>query len=514
MNAVVERLRHSTVQMLELAAKHHVVLVALLFAWVFITMGERVIESPLQMLAGGAVVVFVIVVLYDIRLAFFLFIAGLVLLEEFELSSTEAFFEADIEKTIIGLRFFGLSILDAVTFLFLVPVFLREWLRWHDEGSLRFLPLDVYLLPFIAIYLIGTAQGLFNTLSMSNLTWELRDPFYILSWYFIASRTLRSRSDVVQLFVLITSVFTLKSLVFIYRVFAGKGLFYGFDFYRPALGTDVPMMAVMLAVSIAGALLSSEASKRTRWLLYGMIAYWSIWFVSSLGRASYITGVAAIVFVLFLQRKRVRWFHVAGIIATAIIGGFFFYYVILTDVNRQLVGYLIGTAFSIIDAVTVYGDRSMGQRVLEFVNIAAVLTQREAWLLGLGWGAPWSEIAVHIPYDVGSFDIIEWRKGVHTYAHLDLFYFLLKVGIVGTVVLYGTYLAIFRSMLRLYRGEQDRVLQWTVTVALVMIIIFIPNYVYFTKLKFLLGIIFGAMSCLMAYRTSSDASQPDAGYAN
>jgi hypothetical protein len=187
-----------------------------------------------------------------------------------------------------------------------------------------------------------------------------------------------------------------------------------------------------------------------------------------------------------------------------LLGGVVFYLTVLTPVQRELVGYLLGSAFNWFGAVAVAGDMSIGQRVLEIINVGETLSRSGAWLWGLGWGAPWSEIAVHHPFDKGSFPIQEQLTGVHTTAHLDFVYFVLKVGIIGAALIYSGLLRFCLAAFRLAKAETGKLPKLALIGILVFLIVVIPNYVYFVKLKCLMGIAFGCIAWLMSAERTSD----------
>jgi hypothetical protein len=477
---------------------------ALLCAMLSILFGRQIAEQPITAVAVAGLGVLVYLLWRHPKYALAVAMAGLVLIEEFELSSTEAYYESGLSKSVLAIRFFGVSFMDALTLLVLLPVLIREWLRWREAGVWRRSPLDGFFVPLVVVYALGTVQGVFHALNFSYFSWEARDLLYIMAWFFIATRTLETKRDVVGLLLVIFGTFSAKSLLFIYRVVAGKGLFYGFDFYRPALGSDVPMMAVPLITLIALVVLAPEARRRVRVVALGLVAYWSVWFVGSLGRASYISATVALLVVFALLWKRMRWTQFLIPVAASLFGGLAYYFLILTEVNRELVGGMIGSSVNWVDAVTVYQDLSIGQRIMEIMNISETLTRAGAWLWGLGWGAPWAEIAVHHPIDVASFEYSEAVRGVHTSAHIDALYFLLKVGILGTLVIYLTYARLVWTAMRQFARERSIVIRIATVSLLVLILIIIPNYVYFIKLKVLLGVAVGCVSLLMARAQSDD----------
>jgi hypothetical protein len=466
----------------------------LLIAAALLLFGKDIMEAPLRAVFVAAVPVLLALAVLRPRMALFVGAAVVIAIEEFELTSTDAYFESGIAKSILATRIAGLSFMDAFTLILLLPVLLREWERWRQTGRWRTMPMDRYFLPVLAVYAFGATQGLFNALTFSHFTWEARDILTILAWYFIASRAMERPRDGVVLVAVLLGAFFLKSFLFLYRLVAGQGLFYGFDFYRPALGADVPFMAVPLITLLAASVLLRQVRARWKLVIALLAGYWSVWFVQSLGRASYITATAAMVVIAVVHRKQLRSAQVAVTAGAAALGGVVYYFIVLSAVNRELLGQVFQTTINWVDAVTLYQDLSIGQRLLEIMNISETLTRAGAWLWGLGWGAPWSEIAVKMPVDVAAFEYMESVRGVHTSAHLDALYFLLKVGILGTVVLYAGWLRFAAAGIRMLAREQDRWERLALTAVVAMLIIFIPNYVYFIKLKVLLGLAFAVLS--------------------
>lgn len=454
------------------------------------------LAHPLFAIGGLGLVVLVPTVLLRPRVAFFLAIAGLVLMEEFDLSSSEAFFEAGINNSLLALRVFGVSFMDILTLLFLLPVLVREWDQWYRTGRLRALPTDRFFLPMLLVYLMGAFQGWFTKLSFSHFTWEARDILYILAWYIVASRTLKGGKDVRTLILLVLSVFSVKSLLFVYRALMGQGLFYGYDYYRVALGSDVPMMALPFVASLVALVILRARPWWQRGLLALFALWWTVLLLASLGRSAYLLTALSLVVTVVAFRRDIRPKHLALGAGGLLVGGSIFYWGILGPVHRELVSYVLGSAFNWVDALSVYGDLSIGQRVMEAINISETLNRAQAWILGMGWGSSWTELVIKHPIDKGSFPLEEQLSGIHTSAHIDALYFLMKVGVLGTLVLYGSYLRFFRRILRHLTRETDVAARLVSLVLLVFLVMVVPNYVYFVKLKCLLGVVLGCVGLL------------------
>jgi hypothetical protein len=478
----------------------------------FILFGKQMIASPLYAGVALLLVVVILVLFFDTKLGVYIGAAGLVLIEEFDLSSTRAFFEYGHSNSVLAMRILGVSFMDAFTLFFVLPVLIREWTHWRRTGEWRVFPLDRFFLPIIAVYIFGATRGLFNALTMSSFTWEARDIIHIVGWYFIVSRILSTKRDVVVFMSVLLGTFSAKTLLFAYRMAAGQGLFSGYDFFRPAMGADVPFMTIPLIATVAASLICTHLSRGRRMLLFLLAAYWGVWFVQSLGRASYITAVIALAVVFVILWRDMRRREVAYTVGAAAAGGVAYSFLFLSALNRALVGLKFTTAFNWSDAISLYKDISIGQRLLEVVNIAETLSRSGAWLWGLGWGAPWSEIVVKHPVDVSSFQYMEAVRGVHTLAHLDPIYFLLKVGIIGAAILYLSYLRFAAVAIRLVRRERDIWVRLSAVIALAMIIVFVPNYVYHIKLKLFLGMAFGTLS-LLAMIDSRNAGREAGGTA-
>ncbi len=463
---------------------------------VAILFGSAIIRQPLYAFAFAAFVGLAAAIVWYPRVAVAAALSFLVLIEEFELSSTEAFFESGISKSILALRIAGVSFPDALTLIFLIPAMIRVWHDWRVSGVPVLRPLDRLFLPILLVYAWGAVMGLFHYLTPSHFSWEARDIITIVAWYFVVSRTFSTRRDVVLVIAVILLTFSVKSLLFAYRAVAGEGLFYGFDFYRRALGSDVPMTALPLVTLIGISVLVKDPPRWFRVLIIGLIGYWSVWFVGSLGRATYLAAALAMVSIFLLMRRQVRPVHVLLPLGAAVVGGMGYYWLILTEANRALVSNMLGTSINWVDAIMLYEDKSMGQRVMEIMNISETLSRSGAWLWGLGWGAPWEELVVHHPIDVASFEHMEAVRGIHTSAHIDAVYYLLKVGIAGTTILYIAYLRFVRTAMRLFHRESDMFVKAAMLAIIAMILIFLPNFVYFLKLKILLGAAFGCLCIL------------------
>jgi hypothetical protein len=172
---------------------------------------------------------------------------------------------------------------------------------------------------------------------------------------------------------------------------------------------------------------------------------------------------------------------------------------------REAIAYAMTVAFNWVDALKLYGDLSFGTRLLEVINVWAVLQREGALLWGLGWGAPWSEIAIHLPFDGGAFDIEEQYSGIHVQTHIDMITFMLKVGIIGTLIIYWSLLRFCVAAVRLYRGLASPAEQWTLMALILMLLIFLPNFLYFIRLKYLLGFALAGAAVFFIHDGAPDA---------
>jgi hypothetical protein len=471
------------------------------FGIVLALCGNSLLDKPLYGIATVGLAVLVWMVLTHQKLALFIAVAGLVALEEFDLSSTEAFFAGGVETSLLGFRVLGISFMDLLLLLFLIPALLRTWLRWYETGRLPHFRTDIYFVPICAAFIMGALVGWFHKSSFSAFAWEAREIVYLVGWYFVVSRLLTRREDVGNIVLIMLGVFTVKSIVFLSRFGASQGLFYGYDFHRFALGSDIPMMALPMMMSIGALLMFKDAARHIRAGLAILVVYWSIMLAASLGRSTYVLSAAALVVVLMLLHRQMTWRSVLAGIGLVAVSGLGLFYLVLSPVQRELVGYLLGSAFDWVGAITISGDLSLGQRVMEIMNISETLTRAGGWIWGLGWGSVWTELVVIHPFDKGSFPIQEQMLGVHTSAHLDPVYYLLKVGILGTILIYFGHFRFVASAVKLFRREADRTRALCLLGIIALLIVTIPNYVYFVKIKCLMGIMYGCIG----YQTMIDA---------
>jgi len=256
---------------------------------------------------------------------------------------------------------------------------------------------------------------------------------------------------------------------------------------RVMLGSDLPLVALFLCLSVTVYFLARDHEAVVRRAALMLAAYFTIMLIIGLGKLTYVQTAYCLLLILILHRRDVELRTVVSVLAVAAGAVVLMYYTVLSHDAREMIVYALGRAFNWIDAIMVYGDLSFGTRLLEIINVWAVLTREQACLWGLGWGAPWSEIAIHMPYDGGAFDIEEQYSGVHVQTHIDAVTFMLKVGIIGMLVIYSSMLAFFVKAVMRYRHIRSPIERFTLMGLLLMIIIFVPNYLYFIRLKYLLG---------------------------
>ncbi|NOY07068.1 MAG: hypothetical protein GXO82_10660 [Chlorobi bacterium] len=384
--------------------------------------------------------------------------------------------------------------MDVSIAVFLVALLIRELFESRERGHWKILPLDVYFVPLLLLYVFAAINGLFNYLKPGNYTWELKDLGYIVAFYFLASRVFRKPGDYTKIVVMFLVIIFAKSIFFIIRYSMGGGLFSGYEYRRLFMGSDIPFMAMALLIWVGAYFVFKFESRRLRFIILAIVGYFTVLVIASLGRATIVLSAVTLVVIFALFRKEVGMKTVFTALAFLTLGVFVFYNFILSAGNRELISYVLQSAFNWFDAVVLYSDMSIGQRVLAAINIWETLSREGALLWGLGWGAPWYELAIKHPLDMSSFGLMEQYTGVHTSAHFDPVHFLLKVGILGLVVIYGTFLRFWRKGILLIKQQKSRIDTWTVLAFFVMFSVVMFNFMYYTRLKFLIGLSFAAFA--------------------
>lgn len=456
--------------------------------------GIKILSTPLYSVAGLIFVMLLIILFYNIRLATYILLAGLVAFEEHTMGDTFIYFNPEPSSILMEMRIAGVGLIDAVTLLFLIPVLLKEFILWYQERKKFFIRSDLYFIPLFIAFTYGAITGSFSALSLNQYFGDLRILFYVVSFYFVVSRTFRTKQHVAIALVIIIATFFLKTLFFVYRYASGGGVLTGYDYRRIALGSDIPMMAIFTLTFVIAVILTQDQPMKKRIFLFLAVGYASFFLVSSLGRTTYIFTVVSLLLLYVLLRRQIPVQYIFFTLGVGTLGGLIFYFFVMNEVSRELLTYALSSAFNWSEAIQVYGDLSIGERLLEMINIWTNLMREGAVLWGLGWGASWREIAVHHPFNNGSFAFTEQISGIHTSAHVDAIHFLLKVGIIGVLLIYASHVAFVKRALQLFRQQALRVDKISILVLLIMLVIIIPNYLYFVKLKLLLGVVFGCVA--------------------
>ncbi|MBE0642689.1 MAG: hypothetical protein IH600_01255 [Bacteroidetes bacterium] len=514
------------------AAQYTVLAVALLL--LLISLGEKMTASPT--FAASLAVMFsaIVLMLVDFRLSLLLFVGFLFSYEEFNIVSEQAFIEQNIANTVMAVKLFGFALMDVISLVFLVPVLLREWRMAVVRGRWRWMKSDMYLLPLASVWAYGIVPGLLNMHSTGDFTWDLRMLLHVLVFYFIFSRSFTTRHDYLHALLVGGGVFLVKHAVFFYRYLTGGGLQTGM-YNRVLLGSDLPLTALALALTVAalfiyrsrwrdqgdapavGSIAALQAArvstgaKLLHWTLLLLAAYFSVMLIAGLGKLTYLQAAYSLLLVFLLHRKEIHKRTVFAVIAFGAAASLLVFFTVLPADGRTAIMYALSSAFNWWDALKLYGDLSFGTRLLEVVNVWAVLMREGAVLWGLGWGAAWREIAVHMPYDGGSFAVTEQYTGVHVQTHIDAITFMLKVGIVGTLAIYASLFRFWLDALRMYRRRHAAWEQWTLMALMLMIMIFAPNYLYFIRLKYLLGF---ALAGVAVFTGTDDSSAAHTGIAH
>ncbi len=448
--------------------------------------GDRLTSSPAQLAGVLVALAAVVLAAVNYRLALLLFTAFLFAYEEFNLASQEAFVEENITNTVLAVKLFGFALMDVMSLLLLLPVLVREWRRAIEHGSVRFLPADRWMLPLLLVWVFGMLTGWFTKMSFSAYTWDLRMLGHVLVFYVIYSRTFTQRRDYTIAILIGAGVFIVKQSAFLWRYVSGAGLDMG-GITRVLLGSDLPLTALFLCLSVASYILFRQERDWKRQLALGMSVYFTIMLIAGLGKLTYLQASYSLVMIYILHRRDISSKSVLKLLGAAGAAAVLVYMVLLPPGVRETVAYALGSAFNWVDAVKLYGDLSFGTRLLEIINVWAVLQREGAVLWGLGWGAPWSEIAVHMPFDGGAFAVEEQYTGIHVQTHIDAITFMLKVGIAGTLIVYWSLLRFWAASLQMYRKLPSATEKWTLMALMLMLVIFVPNFLYFIRLKYLVG---------------------------
>ncbi len=468
--------------------------------------GGKLTSSPAAAGAAMFTGVAVFVMLSDMRVALFAFAVFLFGYEEFDLSSTEAFFSGQ-NSTVLGVRILGVSLMDFLSALLLVPVVVREWLHARRTGRVRVFDADMLLVPLLLLWVYGAILGFFHTRTASTYTWELRDLGHVFVFYVIFSRTFDRTRDVFVFLATGGVVFFAKNGVFIARWLRGGGLdVTGGEYSRILLGSDLTLTAFFLCLTVAAQLVLRPMPRWARIGLGVLSMYLTVMLMAGLGRLTYLLTAAGLVMIFVLNRRQVRTRTIVVTIGLGALAAWLFFAAALDESSRRMISYALSSAFSWKDAVMLYGDLSIGARVLEIVNIWTTLSAHGAVLWGLGWGAPWQEYILH-PFDLGSFDIMDQIRGEHVNAHIDAVQFMLKLGVVGTVLLYAAFFRIWRRGVRLYHVTHERLDRFTLLAVLTLFVVIVPNFIYFIRLKFLLGFVIAAIALYMRVADAAHGSE-------
>ena len=476
-----------------------------------VVMGEDMVARPILAVSILMMAAAAALMLIDFRLALLLLVAFLFGYEEFNLSSEQAFVEENIAGTVMSVQILGFALMDVISLVFLLPVLLREWRHAVTTGRWRWLRADLLLLPVVAVWVYGIVPGLLNMHTRGDFTWDLRMLAHVLVFYFIFSRSFRTRRDYLAALLVGGSVFLLKHGVFFFRYLTGGGLQTGM-YHRVLLGSDLPLTALALALTVtalfvsrhawrSAALATAERSDTNGGVspdarlrarvghaaLLLLAAYFTVMLVAGLGKLTYLQASYSLALVFVLHRRDIHLRTVLMVIAAGVAASLLVFLTVLPTEGREIIVYALTSAFNWVDALKLYGDLSFGTRLLEIINVWAVLQREGAVLWGLGWGAAWTEIAAHLPFDGGAFAVEEQFLGVHVSTHIDALTFLLKVGVIGTLIIYASYLRFFTAAFGLYRRQRAPWERWTLMALMLMLLIFIPNYLYFIRLKYLLG---------------------------
>lgn len=502
--------------------------VVLLSVLLLIVAGDKMAASPAYALSVFVMLGAVILMVIDFRLALLLFVGFLFAYEEFNLTSQEAFVEKNIENTVIAVKLFGFALMDLVSVVLLVPVVLREWRRAVETGRWRWFRTDLFLLPLLAVWIYGMIPGIAHMQSFSDFTWDLRMLAHVAVFYFIFSRAFETRRDILLALLVGGGVFLAKHAMFLFRFVTGGGIETGV-YRRVMLGSDLPLTAFALGLTVAALLIfrrrkedgafgadagdhriaehpaagrQSDAASGTpaarmaspigmssalRTTLLLLTVYFIVMLIAGLGKLTYLQALYSLVMIWILHRRDIRPRAVLGVAVTGLAVGTLVVMTLVPPAIRDTLLYALTHAFNWWDALKLYGDLSFGTRLLEIVNIWDQLVRHGAVFFGQGWGAAWRELTVHMPFDGGAFAVEEQYSGVHVQAHIDAITFMLKVGIVGTLIIYGVFFRYWLTGIRLYRTRMPGWQRWTLMGLLLLIVIIAPNYLYFIRLKYLLG---------------------------
>lgn len=320
--------------------------------------------------------------------------------------------------------------IDLLIFQMIVSSALLIFLKGKSQFKINHW--DKSLLIITAILIVWSIIGLGFGNQKNNILTDFKNLAIFIIPYFFIRINLEKPIEIYQGFRIFFLTLASKTIVTFFIYLAGFAIVTN-DKILVRQTSDVVFYIFLFLFSIA-AIYNKKNTKN--FIFFAFIALVSLFcLILSFGREAWFWSLGSIILLLIIVDKEIKinmkkYFLAITTITILII--------IIIFPTAPSIFWKNVTTFSIRTKI-VNGDYSGTVRAIEWINIINKLKDNYALLWGLGIGATWTDNYHPLPFkrDLTSFPINETE---HRYTHMAQSKFLLKLGVLGSLFLWGSLL--------------------------------------------------------------------------
>jgi len=398
------------------------------------------------------------------------------------LSDTHYLYGYELFASIYTVKIGPLSLIDILVILFAAMAIFQALLQ--GISSLRLNTYDRCCVGILSIVFLASIFGLAFAPTMRNWLVDVKIMIFFLIPYGVIRFWFKNPTDLRELFEYFFWALVGKLCVYTFAYFLKFGNV-GAGFIRVSLTSDLALYSIPLVFGLCFFLTSTTRKSKAFVTVIVFLSFFAILF--GFGREIWAWTVLVLGLLFFLlsnTEKAIVAGRFVGIVGLAVIVAFVFYASLFKYMEYNVKTFSMKTTPK-------KGEISGSVRTIEWVNIIAELNHSMSLLQGKGMGATWTDDYMSLPKkrDAFSFPVDEYD---HVFAHMSFSQFLLKFGLIGSILFWGV--LGWGWLTGLHRSKRligvDRFFALTLTLGLVAPL----AKLNMVRIALMAGILFGILS--------------------
>lgn len=353
-------------------------------------------------------------------IGFILFIlatTAIILFDDIQMAKTTA----EELATIYNRRFFGIKIIDSISLILILIVFLDILLRQEIIITIFHKMIGIIFLVYCYAAIIGFIYSFFLKYDYAIWLQDFQPTIYMVGYFIITFVLIDSIKKWKYYVIAFLSLMALKNIIIFYRTFSGLGNLIGDWAFRASQNSEFtyfPMMFFPLLL-----LLLKRKSLPIRICFTIILSIYLFNALLGIVRTVWVMLIIGNLFLLYQLDWKTRYrLMVVGLLSII---------VVLSGINLLFPRFLKlawNYKFASIFEWSVQSDRSNATRTIEIMNVTNYVFRNFAFIQGMGLGSWWDDSARKLLPDFGSGYMFKTK--FHT-THMWYITQLLKIGIVG-----------------------------------------------------------------------------------